>query len=96
VLGDDGRLAGIVLSDVLRTIAANPDLREIAIAHDLMIPPVSVQESDDLQRALEVILEHGLREILVVDSENRIVGFLDETEITTVYQRATVVQNPRD
>ena len=61
-----------------------------------MIPPVSVQESDDLQRALEVILEHGLREILVVDSENRIVGFLDETEITTVYQRATMVQNPRD
>ncbi len=96
VLGEDGRLAGIVLSDVFRTIAANPDLREIAIAHDLMIPPVSVQESDDLQRALEVILEHGLREILVVDSENRIVGFLDETEITTVYQRATVVHNPRD
>jgi chloride channel protein, CIC family len=89
VLGEHGKLVGIVLSDVLRTMAANPDLREFAIAHDLMVPPVSVSDSDDLQRALEVILEHGLREIVVVDAEERIVGFLDEAEITRVYQQAT-------
>jgi CIC family chloride channel protein len=70
-------------------MAANPDLGQFAIAHDLMIPPVSVLDSDDLQRALETILEHGLREIVVVDSTGRIVGFLDETEITLVYHRAT-------
>ena len=89
VLGEDGKLIGIVLSDVLRTMAANPDLREFAIAHDLMVPPVSVSDSDDLQRALEAILEHGLREIVVVDVQDRIVGFLDEAEITRVYQQAT-------
>jgi CIC family chloride channel protein len=70
-------------------MAANPDLREFAIAHDLMVPPVSVSDSDDLQRALEAILEHGLREIVVVEGEGRIVGFLDEAEITRVYQQAT-------
>ncbi len=89
VLDEQGKLVGIVLSDILRTVAANPDLREFAIAHDLMVPPVSVSDSDDLQRALEVILEHGLREIVVVEGEGRIIGFLDEAEITRVYQQAT-------
>jgi Mg/Co/Ni transporter MgtE len=54
-----------------------------------MIPPVSVNETDDLQRALEAILEYGLREIVVVAEDGHIVGFLDEAEITRVYHRAT-------
>jgi CIC family chloride channel protein len=89
VLDDDGKLVGIVLSEVLRTMAANPDLASFAIAHDLMIPPVSVRDTDDLQRALEVILEQGVRELVVVDAQDRIVGFLDEAEITRVYHDAT-------
>ncbi len=94
VLDDEGKLVGIVLSDVLRTMAANPDLGEFAIAHDLMVPPVTVKDTDDLQRALEVILEHGLREILVVGEDGHIVGFLDEAEITRVYHDATQTRNP--
>jgi CIC family chloride channel protein len=89
VLDEQGKLVGIVLSDVLRTMAANPDIGDLAIAHDLMMPPVSVKESDDLQRALRAILEHGLREIIVVGDGDRIVGFLDEAEITRVYHEAT-------
>jgi CIC family chloride channel protein len=89
VLDGDGKLVGIVLSDVLRTMAANPDLGELAIALDLMIPPVSVKDTDDLQKALQALLEHGLREVLVVDDAAKIVGFLDESEITRVYHDAT-------
>lgn len=94
VLDESGKLVGIVLSEVLRTMAANPDLGALAIAHDLMVPPVSVKDSDDLQRALEVILDHGLREIMVVDEDDRIVGFLDEAEITRVYHDATTSRRP--
>jgi CIC family chloride channel protein len=89
VLGAEGKVVGMVLSDVLRTMAANPDLGELAIAHDLMVPPVSVRDTDDLQRALKAILEQGLREIMVVDAEGKIVGFLDEAEITRIYHEAT-------
>jgi CIC family chloride channel protein len=95
VLDAQGKLVGMVLSDVLRTIAANPDLGQFAIAHDLMVAPASVTEADDLQRALETILEHGLREIVVIDAVGRIVGFLDEAEITRVYQRVTAPLRPR-
>jgi CIC family chloride channel protein len=89
VLDDSGMLVGVILADVLRTMAANPDLGELAIAHDLMIPPVSVRDTDDLQRALDAILEHGVREIVVTDELGRIVGLLDEADITRVYQSAT-------
>jgi CIC family chloride channel protein len=95
VLNDQGKVVGMVLSDILRTIAANPDLAQLAIAHDFMVPPASVSDSDDLQRALETILEHGLREIVVVDERDRIVGFLDVAEITQVYQQATSARPER-
>jgi len=94
VLDEQGKVIGIVLSEVLRTMAANPDIGTLAIAHDLMVPPVSVKDTDDLQRALEVILEHGLREIAVVGDNGQIVGFLDEAEITRVYRDATVSRRP--
>jgi CIC family chloride channel protein len=89
VLGDNGTLVGVVLSDVLRTMAANPDIGELTIAHDLMVPPVSVKDTDDLKRALDAILSHGVREIVVTDDQGRIVGLLDEADITRVYQNAT-------
>jgi hypothetical protein len=34
-------------------------------------------------------VEHGVREVLVTDEELHIVGFLDETEITSFYHAAT-------
>jgi CIC family chloride channel protein len=94
VVDDAGTLVGIVLSDVLRMMAANPDVGVLAIAHDLMVPPVSVKDTDNLTVALERILEHGLREIIVVDATGHIVGFLDETEITRSYQLATAGSRP--
>ena len=89
VVDDGGALVGIVLSDVLRSMAANPDAKALAIAHDLMVPPVSVEDTDTLQVALVAILEHGLREVIVVEKGGRIVGFLDEAEITKAYQSVT-------
>ena len=37
VLGDDGKLAGVISSDVLRTMATNPDLGMFALADDMMV-----------------------------------------------------------
>ncbi len=96
VLDASGKVVGMVLSDVLRTMAANPDLGELAIAHDLMVPPVSVLDTADLQHALQTILEHGLREIMVVGDDGRIVGFLDEAEITRVYTETTASRRPEE
>lgn len=89
VLAADGKLAGIISSDVLRTMATNPDLGMFALADDMMAAPVSVRENDDLHLALETMLKNGVRELLVVDEAARIVGFLDEAEITQTYHATT-------
>ena len=55
----------------------------------MMVAPSSVLDTDDLHTALDRILKHGVRELLVLDEAGRIVGFLDEAEITRVYHAAT-------
>jgi CIC family chloride channel protein len=89
VLGEDGKLVGVVLSDALRTMAANPDIPELTIVHDLMMPPVSVKVTDDLRHALDAFLAAGMRELVVTDEQGRIVGLLEEADITRAYQNAT-------
>ncbi|HEY2510071.1 MAG TPA: chloride channel protein [Polyangiaceae bacterium] len=88
VLARDRTLVGVVSSDVLRTLTAEPTLAPMTIAHDLMMPPIAIAESDNLHSALEAILSHGLREVPVVDLKGRIVGFVDEAEINRAYRDA--------
>jgi chloride channel protein, CIC family len=89
VLGDDGKLLGIISAEILRTMASDPDVGHFALADDMMASPLSVHDEDDLHVALEKILANNVRELLVVDAEGRIVGFLDEADITRVYHAAT-------
>ena len=51
-----------------------PEISAFAIADDLMVPPIVVGEGEDVNAALEILLLHGAREIVVVDDDGRIVG----------------------
>jgi len=89
VLTADGKLMGVISAEILRTMTTDPDLGVFTIADDMMVAPVSVKESDDLHMALETLLKHGVRELLVTDEEGRIVGMLDESEIQGAYHSTT-------
>jgi CIC family chloride channel protein len=89
VLSADGKLRGVISSEILRTMATNPDLGVFTIADDMMAAPVAVKESDDLHTALETLLKQGVRELLVTDETGRIVGMLDEAEIQGAYHTST-------
>ena len=91
VLADDGRVIGTIDADILRTASQSPEIGAIAIAHDMMSGPAAVQETEDLHRALSALLEHEVRELLVLDAQGRIVGFLDESDVARAYHEATVV-----
>ncbi|MBK7948431.1 MAG: chloride channel protein [Deltaproteobacteria bacterium] len=88
VLDASDRLAGLVTSDGLRVLANEGSDLPWAIAADLMQAPVSVRSTDDLRLATERIVNHGLREIPVVDERGAIVGFLDEADVATIYLKA--------
>jgi len=95
VIDEHGKLVGIVNAEVMRTMAADPDLSGLALADDMMAAPVSVQEDDDLHAALELLLSNDARELIVLDDDGRIVGFLDEAEITKTYHGRTATTEVR-
>lgn len=90
VLAKDGKLVGVIIADILRTAMSDPDaVGEFALADDMMAPPISIRGSEDLHRGLELLLAHGMRELLVVDEQGKVVGVIDQTEITAAYLAGT-------
>jgi hypothetical protein len=57
VLSEDQTVVGIITSEILRTIAQEPGIAELTIADDMMLPPVVVQDDNDVSSALEVLLD---------------------------------------
>jgi CIC family chloride channel protein len=88
-LSPDGKLVGVVTAEILRTTAGDPEVSRVALADDMMGAPLSVRETDDLHNALEIMIANGMRELLVVDEEGKVLGVLDQTEITVAYLAAT-------
>jgi chloride channel protein, CIC family len=84
IVDQDGVLRGLIAAESLRVIASNPELHQIAVAADLMMPPVSVALESDLRSAAQVMLARDLRSIPVVDATGSIAGLLDEHDISAV------------
>jgi CIC family chloride channel protein len=89
VLHEDGRLLGVITTDAVRALATNSDLVRLTLALDLMGPAIFVTEQDDMHTALERMLTGCVREVLVLDEAQRILGFLDESEVQACYHQAT-------
>jgi CIC family chloride channel protein len=88
VLGEDGKMVGVIDAALLRMFATQPDLEQVTVAADLMQPPLSVNATQDLHASIELMLRHEVRELPVVDEHGKILGFLDEADITRAYLTA--------
>lgn len=89
-----GAIAGIVAAGFFYALEVATQLcidvlagyRTMRAAGELaMQPAVTVRPADDLRLASERMIGHGLRELIVVDDQRRIRGFIDEAEIGRVY-----------
>jgi chloride channel protein, CIC family len=92
VLTCEGLVAGIITPEGLRILAGARELEVVAIAADVMQPPVTVAIDDDARAATQALLKAGLPEIPVIDAEGRIAGFLGESEIAQAYVKATAAR----
>lgn len=89
VVDPDRGLVGLISVEALRTVAANPELHQVAVAADLMTPPVSVTLDQDLRSAAAIMIARDLRAIPVIERDGKIVTLLDGHDIA-----AAVVQTP--
>jgi CIC family chloride channel protein len=85
VLDDAARICGTIDAGVLRTLTTEHEAAELTVAADLMAPPLLVKQSADLHSAIELMVRHHVRELIVTDDIGKIVGFMDESDITRAY-----------
>jgi predicted transcriptional regulator len=64
-------------------------------AADMMRPPASVRVSEDLRVVFELLRAERLRELPVVDAQQKVIGLIDEATIAQAYLRATTPKSTR-
>jgi CBS domain-containing protein len=67
----------------LKVIAAGLDPAKTKITEVMKHSPVTCQESDDVQKALDLMSIHQVRRIPVMDQNRRIVGIIAQGDIAT-------------
>ena len=85
VVDEDGRLRGSIAIDSLLLVAGSSDVQPWAIAADVMQRAHAVQDTAPLREAIDMMLRHGAHELVVTDGEGRVVGFIDEADVTREY-----------
>jgi CIC family chloride channel protein len=86
---DSGRgLVGIITTEELRMLNADPELQLLTNASDLMRPPKSVHAHDHMRTALDAMVSIGWQEVPVTDDAGRFIGMVDEANLAQAYLRA--------
>lgn len=89
VIDAEERMVGLVTSDDLVLLEADPRLSMLITASDIMRPPSSVKASDTALTALDLLRAAHLPELPVLDATGRILGFIDEATIAGAYLQET-------
>jgi CIC family chloride channel protein len=90
VLDQEGKLAGLVTGATIFGVAQQDHGAAVPQAADVMQSAAALRPDDHLRHATELMVQHGLRELPVVDVSGRVVGFLDEADIARSYVDASV------
>ena len=89
VVDDAQKLIGVVTTDEIAVLQAEPELELLINASDLMRSPIAVRAHDDLRTVFELMRAEGLREIPVLDEEGIVLGLVGEREVAQAYLEAT-------
>lgn len=87
VVDANGRLCGLVTGANTRAVAATEDARWM-VAADLMVAPAVVRQDAPLGEVARALVRHDLRAVPVVDAAGRILGLVDEHDVSRAYAGA--------
>jgi len=79
------KLVGIVTDRdlALQVVAKGHNPKNILMKMVMTSQVVTCQAGDELQKAIDLMAEHQLRRLPIVDSENRIVGIIAQADVAT-------------
>jgi CIC family chloride channel protein len=84
VVDGAGALCGLIAAESLRVVASHPELHDVGVAADMMIPPISVTLDSELRAAVQLMVANDLRSIPVLGDGGAIVAMLDEHDVASV------------
>ena len=73
--------------DVVRLVAAGADLATLAVAEVMTKSLVTIPVQASPSRAIELMREHEVRRLLVVDEKGMLAGVLTQTDLSRVLER---------
>jgi len=87
VVGDDGKLVGVVLLDEIRNIMFRPDLyRRMRVETFMTMPPAKIEIGQGMEEVMKTFDNTGAWNLPVVDKD-RYVGFVSKSKIFNSYRR---------
>jgi len=90
VLDPDGLVLGVVGADLVGILTPESGAQELAVAADLMRPRATVEPTDPVRRAAELLLETELRQLPVVGPDRRVMGFIGESDVMRAHLESMV------
>ncbi len=95
ILGEDGRLAGIVSDRDLRRPDWVDDEENVAhyylldnahkVSESMTPNPAVVGPDDDVQKAVQILLDHRFGALPVVDGDGKLVGMISATDLLRAF-----------
>lgn len=94
VLDSSDRMIGVVTSEEVALLEADPALALLVTVGEIMRAPLGVRSDDSLLTALELMRAQRVPELPVVDDERHVVGFIDEATIAKAYLQESEQKSP--
>jgi CIC family chloride channel protein len=94
VLDSADRMVGVVTSEEVALLEADPALALLVTAGEIMRAPVGVRSDDSLLSALELMRAQRIPELPVLDGAGCVLGFIDEATIAKAYLQASEQKPP--
>ncbi|HET9627317.1 MAG TPA: chloride channel protein [Kofleriaceae bacterium] len=89
VLDSNEALIGMILLEDLTLLAGEPALQNgLVNAADIMRPPIALADHDLLRTAYDRLMASGLRELPVLDGNQRVVALISDVAIAHAYLQA--------
>jgi len=85
VVDATGRVVGVVSAPSIRALMTDAGMQLLAVAADIMQTDAQVSASDQLGKVMELTHSTGLRQLPVVDENGRLLGMVDESNVTRAY-----------
>ena len=91
VVGDDGRLAGVVQVDNIRNIMFRPELYDrFSVSRFMVSPPAKIKNNMPMDKIMKIFDDTKAWNLPVINEDGHYLGFVSKSKILNAYREVLV------